>query len=267
MMEVLICHPLPNEGPIHFISSEKSIMFCIRKIYQRSPMAFYRGLGAVMVGIMPKMAIRFTSFETYKAALTKRGENTPSLVRLFVAGLAAGMTEAVLVVTPTEVIKIRLQTAGKNYGGSLPIGYRTAPEAYVTTVRTEGIWTLWRGVSLTAARQGTNQAGTSNSAKTDSQPQYQSTGLPPWQTALSGFLAGSLGPLANAPLDTLKTQIQKSSQTGKTSSASQVSRLFQQIVQNEGYMALYKGTLPRVLRVGVGQSVTFMTYELLRKVW
>jgi solute carrier family 25 (mitochondrial citrate transporter), member 1 len=63
-----------------------------------------------------------------------------------------------------------------------------------------------------------------------------------------------------------ETRIQKNTRTGNKSGGLQLFRLFQQIVQNEGWMALYKGILPRVLRVGVGQSVTFMTYELLRKI-
>jgi Mitochondrial carrier protein len=73
-----------GRAPVQFNSSEGSLMYSIRSIYQQSPFAFYRGLGAVMMGIMPKMAIRFTSFETYKAALTKGGESTLSSGRLFV---------------------------------------------------------------------------------------------------------------------------------------------------------------------------------------
>lgn len=32
-------------------------------------MGLYKGLGAVLAGIIPKMAIRFTSFDWYKQAL------------------------------------------------------------------------------------------------------------------------------------------------------------------------------------------------------
>lgn len=72
---------------------------------------------------MPKMAIRFASFESESSVTSRRTE----LIRLaykgwmtgpdgkvsnkgtFLAGLGAGATEAVAVVTPMEVIKIRLQ--------------------------------------------------------------------------------------------------------------------------------------------------------------
>lgn len=41
-------------------------------------MGLYKGLGAVLVGIIPKMAIRFTSYDAYKQALAnKEGNITP----------------------------------------------------------------------------------------------------------------------------------------------------------------------------------------------
>jgi solute carrier family 25 citrate transporter 1 len=41
------------------------------KIVQKeSPLALYKGLGAVTAGIVPKMAIRFTSFQFYKDLMT-----------------------------------------------------------------------------------------------------------------------------------------------------------------------------------------------------
>jgi solute carrier family 25 citrate transporter 1 len=41
-------------------------------IKNESPLGLYRGLGAVIGGIIPKMAIRFTSYEYYKRLLSDR---------------------------------------------------------------------------------------------------------------------------------------------------------------------------------------------------
>jgi solute carrier family 25 citrate transporter 1 len=35
-------------------------------VKRETPLGLYKGLGAVITGIVPKMAIRFTSFEAYK---------------------------------------------------------------------------------------------------------------------------------------------------------------------------------------------------------
>jgi solute carrier family 25 (mitochondrial citrate transporter), member 1 len=82
----------------------------------------------------------------------------------FTAGLAAGVTEAVAVVTPMEVIKIRLQAQHHSMADPLDVPkYRNAAHALYTVVKEEGAGALYRGVSLTALRQGTNQAGASQS--------------------------------------------------------------------------------------------------------
>lgn len=41
------------------------------------------------------------------------------------------------------------------------------------------------------------------------QPQYADTPIPSWQTTLIGLVSGAMGPLSNAPIDTIKTRLQK----------------------------------------------------------
>lgn len=72
------------------------------------------------------------------------------------------------------------------------------------------------------------------------------------------------GPLSNAPIDTIKTRIQKSSATGSGWERFKV--VTTEIWQKEGFRAFYKGLTPRVLRVAPGQAVTFMVYEKV-KAW
>lgn len=74
------------------------------------------------------------------------------------AGLGAGVTEAVLVVTPMEVVKIRLQAQQHSLADPLEAPrYRNAGHAVYAIVREEGFGALYRGVTLTALRQATNQ--------------------------------------------------------------------------------------------------------------
>ena len=78
----------------------------------------------------------------------------------YTAGLAAGVTEAVAVVTPMEVVKIRLQAQHHSMADPLDVPkYRNAAHAMYTVIKEEGFGALYRGVSLTALRQGSNQAG------------------------------------------------------------------------------------------------------------
>lgn len=132
------------------------------------------------------------------------------------AGLAAGVTEAVAVVTPMEVIKIRLQAQHHSMADPLDIPkYRNAAHALYTVVKEEGFGALYRGISLTALRQGSNQA-VNFTAYTEFkellqkwQPQYKDSPIPSYQTTLIGLISGAMGPLSNAPIDTIKTRLQK----------------------------------------------------------
>lgn len=90
-----------------------------RKIVTREgPTALYLGLTAVYTGIIPKMAIRFVSFEFYRDNLTRwcnhysglPSSSTPLTSVTFTAGLLSGLTEAVAIVTPAEVCKICMQS-------------------------------------------------------------------------------------------------------------------------------------------------------------
>ena len=58
-----------------------------------------------------------------------------------------------------EVVKIRLQAQHHSMADPLDVPkYRNAAHALYTVVKEEGFGALYRGVSLTALRQGSNQA-------------------------------------------------------------------------------------------------------------
>ena len=59
-----------------------------------------------------------------------------------------------------EVVKIRLQAQHHSMADPLDVPkYRNAAHAMYTVIKEEGFGALYRGVSLTALRQGSNQAG------------------------------------------------------------------------------------------------------------
>lgn len=201
-------------------------------VKRETPLGLYKGLGAVLTGIIPKMAIRFTSFEWYKQQMANQQTGVISGQGTFLAGLAAGVTEAVAVVTPMEVIKIRLQAQHHSMADPLDIPkYRNAAHALYTVVKEEGVGALYRGVSLTALRQGSNQAVNFTAytyfkeALREWQPQYEGGNLPNYQTTLIGLVSGAMGPLSNAPIDTIKTRLQKTPAEEGVSAMQRISKI------------------------------------------
>ncbi|KAG5461906.1 MAG: mitochondrial carrier domain-containing protein [Olpidium bornovanus] len=193
-----------------------------------------------------------------------------------------------MVVTPMDVIKIRLQAQRHSMADPLDIPkYRNAGHAAYTIVKEEGFRTLWKGVSLTALRQATNQ-GVNFAAYQEMkkallkyQPQHQEKGeLPSIQTLVIGGLSGAMGPMvsgrrdvegrlgagssnvtfSNAPIDTVKTRIQKASSVAGESGWIRFKGVVSHIIKHEGYAAFYKGLTPRILRVAPGQAITFTVY-------
>jgi len=279
MMEALACHPLdtikvrmqlsrraraPGAKRRGFITTGAEI------VKRESPLALYKGLGAVMTGIVPKMAIRFTSYEWYKQLLASDGQVSGK--SNFLAGLAAGITEAVAVVCPMEVVKIRLQSQYHSMSDPLDVPkYRNAAHAAFTVVREEGFGALYRGVSLTALRQGTNQAANFTAyaelkdyiQKRNPDPTAQ---LPGWQTSIIGLISGAVGPFSNAPIDTIKTRLQKMPAEPGQTALGRITAIASQMWKVEGIRAFWMGITPRVMRVAPGQAVTFTVYEYLKDI-
>ena len=332
LFEALCCHPLDTikvrmqiykraisgggtaVKPPGFIKTGKSIYA------QEGFLALYKGLGAVVIGIIPKMAIRFSSYEFYRTLLADEKTGIVSTGNTFLAGVGAGVTEAVMVVNPMEVVKIRLQaqhlapaaaaaapdqtlqtaaagiapamaasatatgaatatatatataaaTSTVKKAAAEPVKYKNAVHACYTIVKEEGFGALYRGVSLTAARQATNQGANFtvySKIKEFLQKYHQTDVLPSWETSCIGLISGAIGPFSNAPLDTIKTRLQrdKSHSADKTTSGwGKIMKVGSQLLKEEGFAALYKGITPRVMRVAPGQAVTFTVYEFVR---
>ena len=210
------------------------------------------------------------------------------LIQLNIAGLAAGVTEAVAVVTPMEVVKIRLQAQFHSMSDPLDIPkYRNAAHAAYTVVKEEGIGALYRGVSLTALRQGSNQAVNFyaytefKAALQNFQPLYHDKELPAYQTMVCGLISGAMGPLSNAPIDTIstylldnlaispltsiETRLQRTPAEPGETALTRVVNIAKNMFKQEGAKAFYKGITPRVMRVAPGQAITFTVYEFLKE--
>ncbi|ORY38198.1 mitochondrial carrier [Rhizoclosmatium globosum] len=276
--EALTCHPLDTIKVRLQLRGERAgkmngltanfIQVGTQIVQKEGFFSLYKGLGAVLGGIVPKMAIRFSSFEAYKDLLADKQTGSISSAGIFIAGLGAGITESVLVVTPMDVIKIRLQAQRHSMTDPLDIPkYRNAPHCAYVMIKEEGFGSLYKGVALTALRQSTNQAANFTvysllKSKLEAAQGSDKT-LPAYQHLLMGFVSGACGPLFNAPIDVIKTRIQKT--PSKESGWVRFTQVTSGILKNEGWTAFYKGTTPRVLRVAPGQAITFMVYERVYK--
>lgn len=273
-----------GKGPLGPIQTARKI---IRK---EGFSSLYKGLSAVYVGIIPKMAIRFVAFEHYKD-LIKRHTILGDKAANFSAGLLSGLTEAILIVTPAEVCKIRMQSQRHSLLDPIEAStrkYGNVVQTAFTIVREEGYSALYKGVVPTMLRQGCNQAvnfTVYNAMKTywlerQRQHSFQNRGvrknggqnleslqqLPSLISMLIGGLSGAMGPVVNNPLDVVKTRLQKQNTAKQVNGTPKYTGLVQacfRIAKEEGASALWKGITPRLMRIVPGQAITFATYEAI----
>ncbi|KAG1903319.1 mitochondrial carrier domain-containing protein, partial [Suillus fuscotomentosus] len=195
-------------------------------VRRETPLALYKGLGAVLSGI-----------------LADKSTGNTRVGNIFIAGLAAGTTEAVAVVCPMEVVKIRLQAQQHSLADPLEAPrYRNAGQ---------GFSALYRGVSLTALRQATNQGFTAYQELKKLAHAYQPDlkDLPSYQHIVIGLISGAMGPFSNAPIDTIKTRLQKATYEPGTTAFERIAAIAKNMWKQEGVRSFYKGITPRVLRV------------------
>jgi len=217
------------------------------------------------------MAIRFLSFEYYRDTLFAFKLCSPTTAT-FIAGLASGVTEAVLVVTPAEVCKIRMQSQYHSMMDPRQVQrrkYTNVAQTAMVIVREEGFGALYKGVIPTMMRQGCNQAANFTAYGYLKKLWADHSGvaeLQPWQHLILGGLSGGLGPCVNNPLDVVKTRMQKQViHEGQPAKYTGMIQSCGVIAREEGAAALWKGITPRLLRIMPGQAITFMTYEAASK--
>ncbi|KAK9813085.1 hypothetical protein WJX72_008685 [[Myrmecia] bisecta] len=232
-------------------------------IKEEGTKALWKGLTPFATQLTIKYAMRFGTNALYSNLLRdKDGKLTQT--RRMLAGFSAGITEALLIVTPFEVVKIRLQQQ-KGADKAL-LKYKGPVHAAMTIVREEGALGLWTGASPTVLRNGGNQMclfWAKNNFDRIFWSKHEGDGrtLAPHQSMISGFSAAILGPCATCPFDVVKTRLMAQQ---KSEGAIKYTGLFHALAtipREEGFLALYKGLLPRLIRIPPGQAIVWMVSD------
>ncbi|KAG7086452.1 hypothetical protein E1B28_002404 [Marasmius oreades] len=113
----------------------------------------YSGCMALVVGNAAKAGVRFVSYDHFKGMLAD-SQGKISAPRSLLAGLGAGMMEAIFAVTPSETIKTKLIDDAHRPNPQ----YRGLIHGTASIVKQEGIFGIYRGLFPVMMRQGANSA-------------------------------------------------------------------------------------------------------------
>ncbi|CAM6014905.1 unnamed protein product [Sphagnum balticum] len=235
----------------------KGIWNCGTTIVQNEGVrALWKGLTPFATHLTLKYTLRMGSNAVLQTALTDTETGKISAAGRMVAGFGAGVLEALVIVTPFEVVKIRLQQQ-KGLGREL-LKYKGPVHCATTIIREEGVLGLWAGAAPTVMRNGTNQAVMFTAKNMcDNLLWHKQEGdgvtLQPYQSMTSGFLAGFAGPVCTGPFDVVKTRLmaQSASEIRYKGMVHALGRIYTE----EGLFALWKGLVPRLMRIPPGQAI------------
>jgi solute carrier family 25 citrate transporter 1 len=242
------------------------ILDCVKKTVQRHGVfGLYRGLSVLVYGSIPKSAVRFGSFEQLKkVAVDDKGNLSP--VNRMLCGLGAGVCEAIFAVTPMETIKVKFINDRRSPNPR----FRGFIHGCSIIVKDEGFGGLYKGLTATILKQGSNQAirffvmETCKDLYRGGDPKKP---IPTLVTGVFGAFAGACSVFGNTPIDVVKTRMQGLEAKKYKNTLDCAIKVF----QNEGFAAFYKGTVPRLSRVCLDVAITFMLYdnfmEVFNKIW
>lgn len=171
-------------------------------------------------------------------------------------GATAGATES-FVVVPFELIKIRLQdraSAGK-YNGMV--------DCFMKIVKQEGPLAMYNGLESTMWRHILWNAGYFGSIFQVREwlPKVDDKRKQMVNDVTAGAIGGTIGTVLNTPMDVVKSRIQNSPKVaGSIPKYNWAWPALGTVMKEEGFAALYKGFLPKVLRLGPGGGVLLVVY-------
>ncbi|WVN85377.1 uncharacterized protein L203_100522 [Cryptococcus depauperatus CBS 7841] len=255
--ELLLLYPLDVVKTRQQLETGKNVnMIQVFKniIAQEGPGRLYRGILPPLMLEAPKRAVKFAANGSWGAFFTNNGQrqNTQSIAIL--TGCCAGATESV-VVTPFELVKIRLQDKSSTFKGPM--------EVVKYVLNKSGPLGLYQGMESTFWRHWWWNGGYFGSI-------FAVKGLLPKATTkkqefinnlTAGTVGGFVGTSINTPFDVVKSRIQLHG-TGEWAYPALI-----KVAKQEGMAGLYKGFAPKVLRLAPGGGVLLLVVEALSTVF
>ncbi|KAK8780075.1 mitochondrial 2-oxodicarboxylate carrier-like [Amblyomma americanum] len=262
-IEVCVNHPLDVvKTRLQMQSADdpnryKSIADCFRRMTKAEGfLSIYKGIVPVLVVETPKMALRFMVYEQTKRVLSP---HMPLLPNNLISGFLAGAIEGVAV-NPFEVVKVRLQT-DRTLVTAQPSAYSLARQIH----RTHGF-----------GRNGLSLGLTSNLFRhgvfvmfyfaiygklKEVSPEFKNRRHQDVYKVGTGLFSGCVATCFNIPWDVVKSRIQGLQPVPGETKYKTCWQSFKLVVREEGFLALYKGLAPKMLRLGTGHGLIIVLYE------
>ncbi|PWW76017.1 mitochondrial carrier [Tuber magnatum] len=229
---------------------------CFRKIIKNEGFPrLYRGIAAPILMEAPKRATKFAANDEWGKIYRKMfgvAEMNQSISVL--TGASAGATES-FVVVPFELVKIRLQDKKSSYNGPIDVVKKVVASDGLLGLYTGLESTMWRHVLWNAGYFGVIFQVKKLLPNSETKQGKMTNDL------VAGSIGGTFGTILNTPADVVKSRIQNTVKVkGVVPKYNWTLPSIALVAKEEGFAALYKGFLPKVLRLGPGGGILLVVF-------
>ncbi|KAF2675910.1 mitochondrial carrier [Lentithecium fluviatile CBS 122367] len=276
----------------------------LRKIAQNEgPRTLWRGLSPTLVMAVPANVIYFAGYDWLRTSPTSPFKTTVSEPYIpLVAGATARILAAVAV-SPIEMFRTRMQAA--NHTATAAGHFRETMDGLREMVESQGVRSLWRGLTLTLwrdvpfsaiywwgyeygrnvitdirgrtqarhdgveFRMGRGQERIRRRSRSRSRENHTSTLV---DSFIAGAGSGAIAAFVTTPFDVGKTRQQVLRHTGEAAANQAVRpenlsmpRFLWHIFQEQGAAGLFKGWGARCLKVAPACAIMISSYEIGKK--
>lgn len=241
--------------------SNLGITKSIQEIYlQEKVRGFYRGVAAPLLSLTVLNTLNFSAYRFYCKILYLKGPASSELSSgaiVWKYGLAGALVGplASSISTPFELIKTKMQL-GKRSGQQISNSFQMAG----SILRSNGMTGLYQGHLVNTTREMlflSTYFFVYENFKNQVTLVVQSPSL---SIPVAGGFAGALGWFVSFPLDNIKSNIQALVLPNVFQRKSALS-IGRELFNSRGFVGLYSGVLPSVLRAFIVSATRFSSYE------
>jgi solute carrier family 25 protein 43 len=193
-------------------------------------------------------------------AYSSKKDDRMTFAQNFTAGGIAGVTSRTIT-SPLDVVKILAQVGTKESQGGFLGMFREI-------FKNEGLKAFWKGNGIACVRlfpYSAIQFAAFNRLRVLFSDENGK--LSAMNALLAGSLGGVMATIAVYPTDMVKTRLTVQHADPSQAKYKGITHAFRLIAKEEGFTAFYKGLSPSVMGVIPFAGCTFMSYEVLAKLW
>lgn len=261
--EILVMYPLDlvktvmqlqvsgGSGP-HY----NGVFDCLKQIAAKEgPSRLYKGISSPILMEAPKRATKFACNDEFQR-LYKNLFGCDKLTQplSILSGASAGVCES-FVVVPFELVKIRLQDVSSKFNGPIAV--------VKDIIQKEGILAMYNGLEPTVWRHALWNAGYFGIIFQVRAllPKAQTKSQQTRNDLIAGSIGGTMSSVLSTPFDVVKSRVQNTAVIpGVVRKYNWSWPSLATIYKEEGFRALYKGFVPKVLRLGPGGGILLVVY-------